>query len=316
MIRWVGLLLLICLGASVAARAQWETPNRSFHKATAFPLEGRHLAVACESCHLNRVTKGTPTKCESCHWERRQDDIYRLRLGANCSQCHTPTSWTAVKWSHAAATGTALHGAHRTVPCASCHKNRQFVGTRTTCIECHRKDFERTTAPNHAAAGYSVACATCHRVSAPTWHGAVVNHSQFYPLVGRHALANCTSCHVNSVYAGTPRTCYGCHQTQYAKTTSPSHAAAGFGTSCDACHKSSDGAWTQGKFIHTAFPITNGRHAGIACTTCHTNATTYATFSCMNGCHNKTTTDEKHKGRTGYQYIATACYACHPQGRS
>ena len=213
-------------------------------------------------------------------------------------------------------TGTALNGAHKTLKCDSCHTNRQFVGTRTTCIECHRKDYDRTTSPNHAAAGYSVTCVACHRVSALSWQGAIVNHSQFYPLLGRHALANCTSCHVNNVFAGTPRTCYPCHQTQYEKTTTPAHAAAGFGTSCETCHKSSDGSWTQGKFTHTWFPITSGRHAGIACATCHTNSASYAVFSCMNGCHSKTITDQHHQGRSGYQYVATACYSCHPQGRS
>jgi hypothetical protein len=305
----------LVLSAATIAHAQWETPNRAFHKATSFPLEGRHLAVACDACHLNKVTKGTPNKCEACHWERRQDDVYRLRLGSNCQQCHTPTSWTAVKWNHASATGMGLNGAHKILDCESCHRNRQFVATRTTCVDCHRKDYDRTTNPNHATAGYSLTCSGCHRASAAAWLGAGVNHAQFYPLVGLHATAACASCHVNNIFAGTPRTCYGCHRTDYEKTTSPAHAAAGFGTSCDTCHKNSDASWTLGKLTHTWFPITTGKHAGISCATCHTNPASYAVFSCMNSCHNKTTTDNQHQGRPGYQYVATACYGCHPQGR-
>ena len=38
-------LVLAGLSVGVPAGAQWETPNRGFHKDTGFPLEGRHLGV-------------------------------------------------------------------------------------------------------------------------------------------------------------------------------------------------------------------------------------------------------------------------------
>ena len=52
----------------------WQNPNKAFHKVTVFPLEGRHLAVPCQSCHLHGQLKGTPMRCYDCHWIRRQDD--------------------------------------------------------------------------------------------------------------------------------------------------------------------------------------------------------------------------------------------------
>jgi hypothetical protein len=308
----VGLLLVPAL-----AYAQWDSPNRSFHKATAFPLEGRHLAVPCASCHLNGVTKGTPKTCESCHWQRRQDDVYRLRLGTQCGTCHKPTAWSAVKWDHGATTGMPLGGAHRTLTCTTCHKNNRFAGTSANCVSCHRKDFDQAQNPTHVAGGYSTACDGCHRVSDPTWHsGTGVNHASFFALVGLHATAACTSCHINNVFAGTPRTCYGCHRTDYDKTSNPAHAAAGFPTTCDSCHKNTDTSWSQGKFTHTAFPITSGRHAGIACATCHTTPSTYSVFSCLTGCHAKSSTDSNHRSVGGYRYDSQACYTCHPNGRA
>jgi hypothetical protein len=309
-------LTAMMLVAPATAFAQWDTPSRAFHKDTAFPLEGRHLIVACASCHAGGVTKGTPTTCYGCHWVRRQDDVYRTRLGSACEQCHRPASWTAVRWDHAAATGVALNGMHRTIGCDACHKNGRFTSaTAGGCISCHRGDYERTKNPNHATAGFSTACESCHRASDVTWHGAV-NHSLFFPLVGRHATLDCSSCHAGGVFQGTPDTCYGCHRTLYERTTNPSHLAAGFGTACEGCHNATDAAWTLGRFAHAQFPIKSGAHAGRACSACHTTATSYALFSCVTGCHARSQTDSQHNGRAGYRYDSSACYACHPTGKA
>ena len=121
-------LALVVLGLLVVpslAFAQWETPSRAFHKAPVFPLEGRHLTVPCASCHIKGQVKGTPTTCADCHWVRRQDDLYKTRLGMDCEQCHRATSWTATKWDHATATGMPLNVAHKSLSCDS--------ATRTVC---------------------------------------------------------------------------------------------------------------------------------------------------------------------------------------
>ncbi len=106
-----------------------------------------------------------------------------------------------------------------------------------------------------------------------------------------------------------------CHLTNYQQTTNPNHTAAGFPTTCESCHKASDSAWTQGTFTHSWFPITSGRHTGLACSACHTTAGAYTVFSCT-GCHARATTDGHHGGVTGYRYDSAACYACHPSGRA
>jgi len=313
-------LCLICLPvwllAAVpgVAEAQWDTPNRAFHKATAFPLEGAHQTVPCASCHLNGVTKGTPTACESCHWERRQDDVYRLRLGSNCASCHTATAWNAVKWNHGTMTGMPLNASHQTVGCDGCHKSAMFAEVKVSCLECHQRDYNAAKDPDHLAAGFSTTCVSCHKPSDTLFTQARFDHGQFYPLLGLHATADCAACHQKNVFKGTTTTCVGCHLTDYTTSKDPNHIAAGFSTTCDGCHKNSDTSWSLGKFDHTAFPITSGSHAGIDCATCHTSSTTYATFSCTTSCHDKPTTDNNHKTVTGYQYVSTSCYACHPQG--
>jgi hypothetical protein len=288
--------------------------SRAFHKVGVFPLEGRHLTTDCGSCHQNGVTKGTPARCYDCHWIRRQDDPYRTGLGNQCDACHRPISWTAIRWNHAA-TGIGLNAEHRTLACGACHTSRRFQPGEVQCASCHIGDYQRTTSPNHQAAGFPTACNACHLPSAPSFGGTgSFLHASFFPLVGMHATQPCASCHRNGIYKGTPRDCYGCHRARYEQTRSPNHIAAGFPTSCEACHRSTDTAFTQGRFDHTWFPITSGRHAGNACSACHAAPSNFKVFSCLT-CHDRARTDSKHAGRAGYRYDSQACYTCHPQGR-
>jgi hypothetical protein len=302
-------VVLLC---AAPAAAQFDPTSRAFHNQTPFHLDGRHRDVACESCHLQSTYKGTPTKCFDCHWTRRQDDRYRLRLGAQCETCHRTSAWTSVQWNHGGMTGMALGAAHRTLSCQSCHQNSTFRMTQTTCIACHDKDYQATQAPNHVAAGFSTSCETCHRTSDTSFRGATAH--TFYPLVGRHAQVACSACHVNNVYAGTPRDCVGCHRTLYDRTTSPNHLAAGFSPTCEGCHRAADTSWNQGTFNHR-FPITSGPHRQ-SCATCHQTSASFAVFSCL-VCHehDRTTMDAKHRERAGYRYDSLACYSCHPNGR-
>jgi hypothetical protein len=133
-----------------------------------------------------------------------------------------------------------------------------------------------------------------------------------FALAGRHASASCASCHVNSVYKGTPRDCVACHRSSYDRTTSPNHVAAGFPTTCQSCHRAGDTSWGQGSFSHR-FPITSGPHR-TACASCHTTANSFATFNCLN-CHSRGETDSHHRSISGYRYESIACYSCHPNGR-
>ena len=295
--------------------AQFDTPNRSFHDAAAFRLEGRHLTVACASCHLNDQYQGTPTTCYACHWVRRKDDRYQTRLGTECEQCHRPVTWSAVNWNHSAMTGVALNASHRTISCESCHRDGRFTPGTVLCASCHRKDFDATRSPNHAAAGFPLACEGRHRPGDATWRtsgGAGFSHNAFFPLQGVHAALSCVSCHRNSVFRGTTRTCVGCHQAAYNATRDPNHAAAGFPTTCDACHRATDSTWTQGRFSHSAFPLIGPHNR--RCNECHTTPNAFSQFNCTT-CHSRSDMDHEHRDVRAYRYQSSACYACHPNGR-
>jgi hypothetical protein len=193
--------------------------------------------------------------------------------------------------------------------------NNVYKGTPRDCYGCHRANYDRTTNPPHAAAGFPTTCEQCHSPASSNWSSSF-DHNRFFPLLGRHQSASCTSCHKNNIYRGTPRDCYPCHQAKYDATTRPNHRAAGFPTTCEACHKGSDASWNQGQFNHTWFPITSGRHAGRQCIECHQDPNNYKVFQCTTACHPRSKMDDEHRGRAGYRYESAACYSCHPTGRA
>ena len=292
----------------------------TFNHNSVFQLVGTHATQACATCHVNNVFKGTPRDCAGCH----RDDYQRTTapnhaasgFSTTCESCHRPTdpSWRGgATFNHNSV--FQLVGNHATQACATCHVNNVFKGTPRDCAGCHRDEYQRTTAPNHAASGFSTTCDSCHRPTDPTWRGGSFNHNSVFQLLGKHATTVCGVCHTNNVYKGTPRTCVGCHKADYDRTLSPSHVAARFPTTCETCHLGGDNSWTQGRFTHTWFPITSGRHSGHPCSACHTNPNNYVEFTCFT-CHTRTETDNEHRGRTGYAYDSNRCYACHPNGRA
>ena len=287
---------------------EWKTISRAFHKTASFKLEGQHLIVDCSSCHWNGVIRGTPTRCYDCHWIRRQDDRYKTNLGAACENCHRPTTWTAVNWSHSAATGVALSPVHRALGCEGCHKGGNFKAGGVTCYSCHASDYQATKAPNHAAAGFPMTCEVCHLGSHTAWSQASFKHSTFQ-LAGTHASQSCDACHKNGVYKGTPNTCYGCHKPDYDKTTSPNHAAAGFPVTCESCHGASASTWKTGFNHNATFPLV-GVHATQACAACHINNVYKGTPNTCYGCH-KSNYDRTTNPNHAAAGFSTTCDACH-----
>ncbi len=295
--------------ASLAA-AQFETPNRQFHDKTTFRLEGRHLSVACESCHLNNVYKGTPRACYDCHWQRRQDDRFRLQLGSQCEQCHRPIAWTAVRFDHGSSTGLPLGVAHQQLSCQSCHRNDNLRSAQRDCVSCHEQDYRSAREPNHVAAAFPTTCESCHRPSDARFQQARFDHQATFPLVGQHATQSCVACHANNVYRGTARECVGCHRDAYNRTTRPNHAAAGFPTTCESCHRPTDPSFGGAGFNHAAvFPLV-GQHATQSCVACHANNVYRGTARECVGCHrdayNRTTAPNH--AAAGFP---TTCESCH-----
>lgn len=286
----------------------------AMHNTTRFPLVGAHAATACWRCHEGAQVgnfQRADVRCETCHADdlaRALNPDHRQRgWTTGCERCHTPTDWRNARFGH---TWWPLTGAHTGLQCSECHANNVYVGTPRDCVACHRDDYDGTTDPNHRTLGFSTRCEECHTTA--SWEGARFAHTT-WPLTGAHLARRCSECHAGGVYTGTPRACAGCHLDEYQRTTNPNHTTAGFPTTCESCHGTT--TWLGARFNHR-FPIATGKHAGNACTACHTTPGNYAAFSCL-GCHehNQTKMNDTHRGMPGYSWTTAACYQCHPNGR-
>jgi hypothetical protein len=262
------------------------------HDKTPFPLVGKHRDVACAQCHVNNVFKGTPQDCFSCH---QKDDAHNGQFGQDCAQCHTPADWQQATFDHDK-TPFPLVGKHRDVACAQCHVDNVFKGTPQDCFSCHQKDDAHN-------GQFGQDCAQCH--TPVDWKQATFDHAQTgFPLTGAHLQVECTQCHVNNVFKGTPTQCSSCHD-------EPAYHAGLFGTDCVSCHTTD--AWSPARFNgpHT-FPINHGERGPSSCQTCHPdNLQTYTCYGCHE--HQQAEIVARHlaEGITDVQ----DCVRCHPTGR-
>lgn len=125
------------------------------HRTTGFPLERRHAAQMCGSCHV----KGKPlpdTRCASCHVTPHMG-----QLGFQCQDCHAPDRWTLARFDHDL-TMFPLRGAHFTTSCASCHTSQRWVGLTNQCWDCHALDAARAPTNIEAHRFGRSDCGDCH----------------------------------------------------------------------------------------------------------------------------------------------------------
>jgi hypothetical protein len=296
----------------------WTTSTFN-HNNTSFPLTGAHTNVPCASCHTNNnYGPSVPTACVNCHQADFNGTTNPPHVAAgfpiDCTICHSTTNWTASTFNHAT-TSFPLTGFHATMQCVQCHTSATtYNGSLPTlCYGCHQADYNGTTNPVHAAAGFPTTCDTCH--STTNWLNATFNHNNTpFPLTGAHTTVACTLCHVNNVFAGTPTACYSCHTSDFTGTTNPNHTSAGWPTTCTTCHTTA--AWlpaTLPASYHTFFPMNHG-NANSVCATCHTTSADYSVFTCTT-CHgNNNSASFEHPKVTGYVYNSVNCYACHKSG--
>ena len=259
-----------------------------------------HATQACTACHKNNVYKGTPRDCFGCHrTELRAHDEPEPRGGRLPDHVRVvPPARRTPSWRATFNHSRVFAAGRRRTPtqaCTACHKNNVYKGTPRDCYGCHRTNYERTTSPNHAAAGFPTTCESCHSASSSTW-SASFNHNRFFVLAGRHLTAACSSCHKNNVYRGTPRDCYPCHQAQYDRTTNPNHRAAGFPTTCESVPQEHRHVVQPGPVQPHVVPdhVRQARRAGVLRSATRTRTTTRC--SPAPTCHTRATTDSKHSG--------------------
>jgi hypothetical protein len=170
--------------AGVADRVHFD------HQKTGFPLDGQHLNVTCEQCHLHGIFTGTSKQCSTCHIQG--NPLSAASMPANhiptpepCDTCHVTNTFKGTHFAHAAVVkGT----------CAQCHNNWNAVGkgakhlaTSAPCDQCHTT-VSFTTSFAAFPSGHiptTQACTTCH------------DPVKFVPGVMNHAgiSGGCTACH-------------------------------------------------------------------------------------------------------------------------
>ncbi|MEM6707988.1 MAG: cytochrome c3 family protein [Pseudomonadota bacterium] len=254
------------------------------HADTGFRLHGAHAVLECASCHEDQTFNDAQSSCVSCHAD---DDPHMGELGTACQTCHTDVDWLPKLFDHAS-TGFPLIGGHAALECVSCHEDQTFTGASSECVTCHAEDDAHD-------GSFGTQCATCHSVD--DWMSATFDHTTTgFLLDGAHATASCESCHAPGVLASAAEpACVSCHKEDDV------HQGRN-GDECASCHNTTD--WAALSFDHVAvsgFTLL-GKHAVLACESCHTGALTDPLPRTCAGCHS----DDPHDGQLG-----SDCEQCH-----
>jgi hypothetical protein len=313
-----------------------------FHDRTAFPLQGRHTAVACPECHSPRVPAArrfrpiAHDRCLVCHADPHRGELAARSDRGACESCHDVEGFVPARFEteEHAASRFLLDGAHRAVPCAGCHAPPPaapgFRREDRSCEGCHEDPHGgQFTGRASAQSG----CIGCHATAgwAPSRFGKPEHAQTGFALVERHD-APCGRCHAPNgasavaAFAGTSRECGACHADahagQFGTPGSPTSEARRGGTACSTCHAGARFSPTVG-FDHarTRFPLRD-RHRRQRCPDCHRavdmpgapRTVVYrlgARPSCE-GCHESPHGDPEARGRAGALARATGdCGSCH-----
>ena len=268
----------------------WKQVRGFDHAKTRYPLDGKHAAAACTTCHAQAQAaertlvfgqfrgRALPA-CADCH-----KDPHAGRLGADCARCHTTSDFRSARHDAVDHDRTAypLRGRHRAVSCERCHAPGRGlrVPGYERCETCHRDVHIGQLA---AAAGGG-ACSDCHSVEGflPARFGPGEHERGRFPLAGAHRAVPCSQCHRPARASELPppyrratadavvrfrfaaSACAACHRDPHAGTLDRHAGEQG----CRACHDET--TWAQARFDHarTRFALL-GRHAVVPCAGCH-----------------------------------------------
>jgi hypothetical protein len=157
--------------------------NVDAHRATNFPLAGRHALIPCTECHPNVRDRGfsrAATQCVSCHqadYDRAgASSIDHARAGftTECRACHNSFRWKPARFPSHDRCFRISSGPHTGIRCEGCHTaipSPQTLSSCTSnnaaCTSCHVHDRARTDTihANRGVQGYSYQdrkCYECH----------------------------------------------------------------------------------------------------------------------------------------------------------
>ncbi len=182
------------------------------HEATAYPLQGAHLAVPCNGCHGRASPEAAPStirfkfassRCADCHKDPHGSEAVTFVQKGGCEICHVVGSWRDARYDHET-TRFPLTGKHKSATCVACHKPLEpnapagalrLRGLSLACAGCH-PDEHRGQFAKAAGADDATDCARCHHDTA-IWRadGFVHDRDSAFKLAGAHAKATCDQCH-------------------------------------------------------------------------------------------------------------------------
>jgi len=264
------------------------------HDTTKFPLTGKHVDVKCSDCHKDETYKDNPKTCYACHKKIDDQKGHKGQYGEKCEACHGTKAWKPATFNHDEDTKYDLRGKHRTTACKECHSGNPYKEkAKQECYACHKKDDKHkdTLGTN---------CGACHTEKNWKEVGKFDHDKTDFPLLGKHAKAECKACHKSVMYKEAPKDCFGCHEKDDKHKSN-------LGKACGDCHGAQDWKDTTGRFKHekTKFPLRNAHAApAVKCSACHKNLESYrdTPLACL-ACHKK---DDKHETQLGEK-----CETCH-----
>jgi hypothetical protein len=292
----------------------WKPAAGFDHRKTAYPLAGKHLAVACAGCHPTsdqrdsaypaserfvRYTGLSFGNCTPCH-----RDAHAGSYGATCATCHNTAGWRDIPqgmFDHAK-TRFPLAGRHAGLPCEKCHapgENKAPLA-HERCVDCH-SDAHYGQFVARAGGG---ACEGCHTVDGflPPLFTVADHANTRFDLTGAHRAQPCFACHPTAraddgkdyrFFAVDGTRCENCHRDVHAGQFSASSPP----KDCTTCHGLD--AWLPVAFEHdrdSGYKL-EGEHRRVQC----------------RGCHVAVTVD----GNTFVRYkpIDPSCKTCHAAGQ-
>ena len=241
-------------------------------------------------------------------------EIPHEEVNFECETCHTTETFAEVEFDHSELTQFPLEGRHTGVNCTSCHDLKDFAVAKNDCASCHTDIHEAKLGDD---------CIRCH--SPQSWNRFDIfdiHEETNFPIMGRHSMLDCESCHFGFPIGDLSHTdsrCIACHETDYLEVSNPDHVFGGFSTDCESCHQMNKFRPALFPDHNVYFPIFSGEHKGEwnSCNSCHTTPGSFTQFPCLE-CHEhrQPAMDGVHAGMAGYAYNSPDCYICHPRGKA
>lgn len=210
---------------------------------------------------------------------------------------------------------------HTGEACESCHPSSETFA-EFTCLSCHDHSAEVAAVRHENVTGFkydSAACLSCHPTGGEAPISVHDHSAKFFPIeTGKHAALKCADCHQDPDSNET-FTCISCHP-HAPDVAAMRHAfITGFvyeSKACLNCHPTGgDAAISVRDHSNKFFPIETGKHADLACQSCHDNPADSSSITCLScHAHSPEVAATRHEDITGFVYGTASCMNCHPKG--